>query len=78
MGATEELWELYRGHIENAKFSLIAAQLLLEEAEKDMSLEDLKDYARRHKRHLRAMYQHLRQAKKIRKTIRKIERKMNG
>ncbi|AWN03297.1 hypothetical protein PBI_CAMILLE_50 [Microbacterium phage Camille] len=78
MEATEELWDLYWTHIENSKFSLIAAQLLEEEAKKETDERSLKDYYRRQKRHIRASKKHLRQAKRIRRTIDRIERKANG
>ena len=80
MEGTEELWDAYWTEVEFARFSLIAAQLLLEETEKPMSREDLNSYRRRHSKHLRACYRHLRKAERIRKKIARFEKKgkVNG
>lgn len=78
MEGTEELWDQYWTEMEASKFSIIAAQLLLEEAEKPMSTDDLRDYKRRHAKHIRACHQHLRRAKRLRRKIERLERKADG
>ena len=78
MEGTEELWDQYWTEMVASKFSIIVAQLLLEEAEKPMTTDDLRDYMRRHAKHIRAGHQHLRRAKRLRKKIERIERKANG
>lgn len=77
----EELWTAYFDEIEKSKFSIIAAQLLLEEMDKEMTVDDLRDYKRRHARHIRTSNQHLRKAKRYRRKVIRIEekaRKANG
>lgn len=78
MEGTEEFWDAYWTEIESAKFSLIAAQLLLEETDKPMTRQDLISYKRRHAKHLRVCYRHLRKAARLRKRIERFERKHNG
>ena len=81
MEGTEEFWDEYWTALEQAKFSLIAAQLLMEEAEKTDDIPTLRDYQRRHKKHIRACYAHLRRAQRFRKKIERFEkkaRKING
>ena len=81
MEGTEEFWDAYWTEIEASRFSLIAAGLLLEEAEKTEDIPTLRDYKRRHAKHIRAAYRHLRKAERFRKKIERFEkkaRKSNG
>lgn len=75
MSAADDLHKEWQAEIELAKFSLIAAQLLCEELDKDMSVADRLSYKKRHKKHLQGMYFHLRKAKRISRTIRRIEKR---
>ncbi|QCG77551.1 hypothetical protein SEA_DIZZYRUDY_55 [Microbacterium phage DizzyRudy] len=75
MEGTEEFWDAYYTELERARFSLIAAQLLAEEAEKIEDIPTLRDFKRRHGKHIRSVYRHLRLAAKFRKKIERFEKK---
>ena len=77
MDGTEDVWAEWNAEMDKAKFSLIAAELLLEEFE-NIDIDDwktLKDYKRRHKLHIRAANHHRRRASRIMRRIERRQRK---
>ena len=75
MGVTDILWDEWRHQLMLARFSAIAASLIMEEMPKITERADLKDFQLRFNRHIRASKMHTRQAEKIRRQIQRIERK---
>jgi len=72
---TDILWDEWRHQLMLARFSYIAASLLVEEMPKIKDRADLKDFQKRFNRHIRACEKHVRQAEKIRRQIERLERK---
>lgn len=78
MDDTEGFWAAYATELEQARFSLIAAQLLAEEISEKMTLDELREYRHRHRKHIRACHQHLHRAEKLRKKVDRYEKKVNN
>jgi hypothetical protein len=76
VGGMALAWREHWEHIAEAKFSLIAAQLLHDEIDNVTCRKDARDFKRRHNRHIRAGMRHLRKAKRIRAKIRRYEGKL--
>lgn len=78
MALVDDLWTARYHELELAQFSLIAANLLIQEIdEKEMSLEDLKDFRARHKRHIQAANRHRRKSERIGRKLARIQKKEN-
>lgn len=75
MEGTDILWDEWQHQLMLARFSAIAASLVMEEMPKIKNRQDLKDYQKRFNLHIRASQRHTRQAEKIRRQIQRIERK---
>ena len=75
MEGTDILWGEWEHQLMLARFSAIAASLVMEEMPKIKDRRDLKDYQKRFNLHIRASRRHTRQAEKIRRQIHRLERK---
>lgn len=69
------LWDEWRHQLMLARFSAIAASLVMEEMPKIKERADLKDFQFRFNRHIRASKMHTRKAEKIRRQIHRLDRK---